>query len=123
MTAAQRQYLAGVRRLAKVMDLQWGVGKLRFGADSVIGLIPVVGDGFSALASVYEIWAAYQLKLPSSKLVRMGTNSLLDLLLGLVPFLGDAADLFFKSHARNFRIIEEHLRQMEVAPATPSRRR
>ena len=113
LTPKQIRYLKGSRRLARFMDTQWEIGPFRFGAEAVIGLIPGVGDAVSATASLYELWVAKELKVPRAGQVRMLRNVAIDLGIGLVPFLGDAADVVFKSHARNQQIIEEHVRRLE----------
>lgn len=103
------------------MDTRWGIGPFRFGADAVVGLVPAAGDLVSGLASAYMLWVGIQLGLPLIKLVRMAANVAIDLLLGVVPVAGDAADALFKSHVRNLRIIEEHVRDAWPA-AVPGRR-
>ena len=113
LTPAQRRYLAGARQLARWMDVKWGIGRLRFGLDTIIGLLFGVGDLAAGVASLYQMWVAIQLGVPVSKLLLMTVNIVVDLLFGLVPVGGDIADMFFKSHMRNLRIIEEHVRQME----------
>ena len=113
LTMAQRRYLAGARQLARWMDVKWGIGRLRFGLDTVIGLVFGVGDVVAGMASLYQMWVAIQLGVPMRKLLLMTVNSVVDLLFGLVPLGCDIADMFFKSHMRNLRIIEEHVRQIE----------
>lgn len=122
LTASQARYLKGARRLSRFMDTQWGVGPVRLGADSIIGLVPGVGDVVSAGASLYQLWVAKQLGVPAPAIGRMVRNVGVDLALGLVPFVGDMADIAFKSHIRNQRIIDEHALGMETS-ATPGRRR
>jgi hypothetical protein len=121
LTAMQARYLEGSRRTARIMDSKWGIGPLRFGADAIVGLIPVVGDIVSASVSLYLLWVGVQLRLPTGKMVRMGINAALDLLFGLVPIAGDAADMLFRSHARNQRIIEQHV--LKLARDGEGRRR
>lgn len=109
LTPMQEQYLKGARRLARLMDAQWGIGPLRFGVEAIVGLVPGFGDVLSGVASVYLLWAARQLGVPRKDLSRMVAITVLDLGIGLVPFLGDAADTVFKSHMRNLAVIEQHV--------------
>ena len=37
-------------------------------------------------------------------------NVAIDLLVGAVPFFGDAADVFWKSNTKNFTLLEHHAR-------------
>jgi hypothetical protein len=103
--------LRRLARLARLMDTAIGIPgtRLRFGADSVIGLLPVVGDAGGALIGLYIVNEARRLGLPADKLVRMVGNLAADSVLGSVPLAGDIFDVFFKSHRRNVQIIFDHL--------------
>ena len=46
--------------------------------------------------------------LPKIVLARMATNILLNELIGIVPVIGDAFSFWFKSNARNHRLIQQH---------------
>ncbi len=79
------------------------------GLDSIIGLVPVVGDFVTAAMGAYIVWEARNLGIPKWKLWRMAGNIAFDSLLGAVPIAGDAFDLLFRSNTRNLRIIKKHL--------------
>ena len=79
------------------------------GLDSIIGLIPVVGDLIAAAMGSYLIWEAKNLGLPKWKLARMAGNIAFDTAVGAVPVLGDAFDFAFRSNTRNLRIVKKHL--------------
>jgi len=83
--------------------------KIRFGVDGLIGLVPGIGDLISAGLSGYLVWEARRLGLPRRKIARMIANVAFDAAIGVVPVLGDAADIMFKANRRNMRIIREHL--------------
>ncbi|WP_117193840.1 DUF4112 domain-containing protein [Rhizobium terrae] len=105
--------LRRLRRLsgiARLMDTAIGIPgtRIRFGADSVFGLIPVIGDAGGALVGLYIVNEARRLGLPPAKLVQMLGNIAADSILGSVPLAGDVFDLFFKSHRRNVRMILDH---------------
>ena len=97
--------------LAQLMDNAFVIPGLnrRVGLDSIIGLVPGVGDAISAALASYIIWEARQLGLPRWKIARMIGNVAVDTALGAVPFAGDVFDIFFKANERNLRIIHEHL--------------
>ncbi|KGD98565.1 MULTISPECIES: DUF4112 domain-containing protein [Rhizobium/Agrobacterium group] len=99
--------LAAIARLMDTAVRIPGTG-IRFGADSVFGLIPVIGDAGGALVGLYIVNEARRLGLPSAKLVPMLGNIAVDSVLGSVPLAGDVFDLFFKSHRRNLQIILDH---------------
>ena len=79
------------------------------GLDSIIGLIPVLGDIVTTALSAYIVWEARNLGLPKWKLWRMAGNIAVDTAIGAVPLVGDAADVLFRSNTRNLRIIKKHL--------------
>ncbi len=79
------------------------------GLDSIIGLIPVLGDIVTTALGAYIVWEARNLGLPKWKLWRMAGNIAVDTAIGAVPVVGDAADVLFRSNTRNLRIIRKHL--------------
>lgn len=83
--------------------------KFRFGLDSIIGLLPGVGDLASAGLSAYLIANAARLGVPKTVLAQMFFNSAIDACIGLVPVLGDAFDVVFKSNKRNLKLVIESL--------------
>lgn len=89
---------------------------IRFGWDPILGLIPWAGDVVTALFACALIVQAHQMRLPRVLQIRMLLNVAADVLIGLVPFLGDVADVFWKANSRNMRMIERHV--AEPRPAT-----
>lgn len=82
---------------------------LPVGLDSLVGLIPVLGDIITTAMGAYIVWEARNLGLPKWKLARMAGNVAFDAVIGLVPVVGDAADFVFRSNTRNLRIVKKHL--------------
>ena len=79
------------------------------GLDSIIGLIPVVGDFVAAGLGAYIVWEARNLDMPKWKLMRMMGNVAFDTAVGAVPVAGDLFDFMFRSNSRNLRIVKAHL--------------
>ena len=79
------------------------------GLDSIVGLVPVLGDIVTTAMGAWIVWEAKNLGLPKWKLWRMAGNVGFDALLGAVPVVGDAADFLFRSNTRNLRIVKKHL--------------
>jgi Domain of unknown function (DUF4112) len=77
----------------------------RFGLDSLIGLIPNVGDTITSFASFYILLAGVRYGVPKITLLRMAFNIGVDYLVGMVPFVGDAFDFFWKSNQQNMDLI------------------
>ena len=89
---------------------------LRFGWDPLIGLLPWVGDVLTALMSGAIVLQAHHMRLPRVVQVRMLGNVAIDFVAGAIPFVGDAADFFWKSNKKNFAMLEQHA--YEVRPAS-----
>jgi hypothetical protein len=81
---------------------------IRFGWDVIVGLIPGLGDLSSPLFGVLLLMQAYRMRVPRLVQARMVINSVVDALLGLVPVLGNVADIFWKANTWNMRLIERH---------------
>ena len=81
----------------------------RVGLDSLVGLIPVVGDLATAAMGAWIVWEARNLGMPKWQLARMAANVGFDTLVGAIPFAGDVFDFLFKSNTKNLRIIRRHL--------------
>lgn len=83
--------------------------KFRFGLDSLIGLVPVVGDLVTAAMGAWIVWEARNLGMSRWQITRMAANVGFDTAIGAIPLVGDAFDFAFKSNSRNLRIIRRHL--------------
>ena len=92
-------YLDGV---FKIPVVDW-----RFGLDSLIGLIPGIGDSVTSLASFYILVAGVRYGVPKITLLRMAFNIGLDYIVGAIPFVGDAFDFVWKANKQNMDLIRE----------------
>lgn len=84
---------------------------IRFGLDGIIGLVPGLGDVLSGLASCIIVFAAWIRGVPYITLARMLVNLALDVVIGAVPFLGDAFDIAWKANRRNYLLMTRHLQE------------
>jgi hypothetical protein len=84
---------------------------IRFGLDGIIGLIPGLGDILGGLASCIIIVAAWFRGVPYVGLLRMMVNVAIEVLVGTIPFVGDAFDIAWKANRRNYALMTRHLRQ------------
>ncbi len=103
--------LARVERVARLLDTRYGIPgtRLRFGLDSLVGLIPGVGDTAMMLPSLWMIAVGWKHGVPTGTLVRMVGNAAIDYVIGSIPLAGDLFDLFFKSHRKNAVLLREAL--------------
>ena len=76
------------------------------GLDSLIGLIPVVGDALMTLASLRIVHLGRKLGVPQQLQTAMLRNIAIDFGLGFVPLVGDIVDLFYKANLKNVRLME-----------------
>ncbi|NML09665.1 DUF4112 domain-containing protein [Sphingobium sp. AR-3-1] len=81
----------------------------RVGLDSLVGLIPVVGDLATAAMGAWIVWEARNLGMSKWQITRMAANVGVDTLVGAIPFAGDVFDFLYKSNTKNLRIIRKHL--------------
>ncbi|WP_336740885.1 DUF4112 domain-containing protein [Aureimonas altamirensis] len=105
--------LRRIRRLAmvaRVMDtaLRLPGTNIRFGADALMGMVPIFGDAAGALVGLLIVNEARQLGVPKRKLMTMLYNIGVDTAFGAVPVVGDAFDVYYKAHRRNIQIILDH---------------
>ncbi len=115
--ASQAETLARLDALSRLLDNAFVLPgtNIRFGLDGIIGLVPGIGDLVSTALSSYIIWEARRLGLPGWKIARMIGNVAFDAVIGVVPLVGDAADVLFKANRRNMRILREHLDDRSLA--------
>lgn len=90
----------------------------KFGLDTVVGFVPVLGDVVTAAMGAWLVWEARNLGMSKWQIARMAGNLGVDTLIGAVPLVGDAFDFFFKSNTRNLRIIKRHLDKHHPATVT-----
>lgn len=107
------EHLARLRRirgLARLMDTALRIPGTRvsFGADSVLGLVPGIGDFAAAAVSLVIVNEARRLGVPNDRLMRMLVNIGFDTVAGSVPVLGDVFDVYFKSNRRNLQLVLDH---------------
>jgi len=123
----ERKRLARERllRLSHLMDaaIEVPILRTRMGLDAVLGVVPVAGDLLSAVIGLYLVAQARELGASRWLQARMVGNLLADAALGAVPVAGDIADVYFKAHLRNLRLLQKELGEPFIdAPAWARRR-
>lgn len=110
LTPYQEYRLAGLRRMAHLLDSAWyfGPGNVRFGLDPVLGLVPGLGDLVSPLFALAILVQARQLGIPKVVQLRMVLNVAVDALFGLLPVVGDLFDVAWKANDRNMELLDRH---------------
>lgn len=108
--------LARLDRLANALDARFrlpGIG-VRFGWDSILGLVPGVGDTLTALPSVWLILQARRLGAPPGLLAGMAMRTGVDYVVGSIPLVGDLFDIGFKANRRNVEALRRHLTDRQL---------
>ena len=108
--------LRRIHAIARLMDTAIhipGTG-IRFGADSVLGLLPGVGDAGGALVGFFIVHEARQLGVPNHKLLKMLANIGFDTVGGSLPLIGDIFDIYFKANRRNLAVVLDHFDMTET---------
>lgn len=112
MAVTTERRLESLRALKRLLDEAFRVPgtNLRFGWDPIIGLVPWAGDAVTAVLSVGIMLHAHHMRVPRVVQLRMLFNVAIDLIVGAIPFAGDAADFFWKANTKNFELLERHAR-------------
>lgn len=101
--------LARARQLARLLDSRFELAGFRFGFDSLIGLVPGVGDLLTGVLALYPLMLARRHGVSRLVQARMLSNIGLDLLVGAVPVAGDLFDVAFKANLKNLALLEKAL--------------
>jgi hypothetical protein len=101
------KHLRTAEILANLLDNRFKLFGIRFGLSAIIGLLPEIGDMIDAFMSLYLVWIAVQLKVPSGKIAQMLVNIGINFVIGLVPVLGDATYVLRRGNLRNLKIIQD----------------
>jgi hypothetical protein len=78
---------------------------IRVGLDSIIGLLPIVGDFAGAGISLLFVVQAIRIKAPVRLIIQMLINIAAELLIGWIPIVGDIFDIAWKSNRKNFTLM------------------
>lgn len=116
--ADARTRVERIRQLAWLLDNSIPLpGGYRIGLDALIGLIPGLGDAIGAALSAFIINEARVIGAPSSVLLRMSGNVMIETIIGAIPFAGDLFDAGFKANSRNIALLAKY----QLDPATTRR--
>lgn len=114
LSAHDAEVLNKVKRRAYRLDMAFGsfLG-IKFGWGSLIALVPIFGDFADTFLGLLVVRTAKKVEggLPVDLLLSMYFWLIVDLIIGLVPFVGDVADALVLANTRNAAALEEHLRK------------
>ncbi|QDT08034.1 hypothetical protein K227x_64640 [Rubripirellula lacrimiformis] len=106
-----RQIQMRTEWFAKLMDeaIEIPIIKVRLGWDSLIGFIPAIGDFAGLLMHGYLLTQAYRAGARKRVYLKMLWYALIDFLIGVIPFLGDIFDIFWKSNRRSANLLRREI--------------
>lgn len=102
---------ARLDKLSRLLDIAFAIPgtKIRFGVEAIIRLVPGIGDLVASGLSTFIILEAHRLGVPKRILARMIANVALEGAVGIVPIVGDAFDVMWRSNRRNLALLRDHL--------------
>jgi len=92
---------------------------IRIGLDPLLSLIPGLGDAASTTAGAAILLVAVRHRAPVGILARMGGNMAGNALLNLIPIIGPAASIWYRSNSRNNQLLQKHLAGHPPGPPSP----
>ena len=110
-----------LERLADGLDSRYripGTG-IRFGWDSILGLIPGIGDVAPLGPAGFILLEGHRLGLPTATKAKMAATTAADFAVGTIPLLGDVVDVWLKANRRNVKRIRDHLEAVHGPAPTP----
>lgn len=95
--------------MAEWLDTKFSVLGIRFGVDSILGVVPVFGSAAGLALSSYFIMQGYRLGARKRTLARMAANVAGDSIVGSVPILGSVIDVVWKANTSNMKMLRKDL--------------
>ena len=88
----------------------------RIGLDSLVGLVPGIGDAVGGLMSTWILFQGMRLRVPWFTFMRMVVNVAVEVVVGFIPVVGDLFDMGWKANQRNVELLSDYLdRPVETA--------
>ena len=110
MRESDARTLAALRKWSVLLDSAFRVPgtNLTFGLDPILGLIPWLGDLTTPLFAGLLLLHAVRMRIPRVVQLRMVINAAIDLLIGVVPVVGDLFDFGWKANVMNLALLERY---------------
>ena len=97
--------------LSRLLDTWFRVPgtNIRFGLDGIVGFVPGIGDFLGGAASSIIVLAAFFRGVAFVTIARMVVNLGVEVLVGMVPVLGNLFDIGWRANRRNYALLEQSL--------------
>ena len=104
------RWLPWLRWWASLLDSRYRVPgtNIRFGLDPLFSLVPGLGELATPVFTAALLAQVFRQRVPRMIVLRMLTNSLVDVVLGAIPIAGTIGDVFFRANLRNLALLERH---------------
>ena len=108
--AEKQAAVARLDALAKLFDTAFLLPgtNIRFGIESIMRLVPGIGDAAASALSLWLLYEAKRLDIPNDVFARMIANVAIEGIVGAVPIVGDLFDVGFRANRRNVNLLREH---------------
>ncbi|RIA96100.1 hypothetical protein C1645_688215, partial [Glomus cerebriforme] len=70
-----------------------------------------IGDIIGLVLGLYQIYLISFFDVPSTLLLKMFINVVIDCFIGIIPYLGDILDVFYKANIYNINMLEDWLKK------------
>jgi hypothetical protein len=102
---------AGADRIARLMDELIVIPGTRIGIgwDAILGIVPGAGDLVSLISHLFLAKAALRAGVRKRIFVKMFLNAMIDLIVGVVPVVGDILDIFWKANRKNSDLLRREI--------------
>jgi hypothetical protein len=102
-----------IDNLSDLLDSKFRIPgtNIRFGIDSIVGLVPYAGDVVTFAFSGLLLVTMAKYGASGIVVTKMLWNILLDTVVGSVPVIGDIFDFQFKANRRNYYLLREHYQE------------
>ena len=109
--AEEEAKLIKLEALANLMDARFKLPiiPVPIGLDTIIGLIPGIGDTISLGVAGTIVTGTHRLGVSKHLLIAMGVNIFIDWLIGLIPIIGDLFDIGWQGSVKNVRLARAYL--------------
>jgi hypothetical protein len=95
--------------LGRWMDSQFRIPVIgwRFGLNPIIDLVPGFGDAATSIIAIYVMIAGVRYRVSKITLLRMALNIAIYFIVGLIPWVGNLFDAWWKPNIRNIELLRK----------------
>lgn len=102
------RHIKAAEIFANLLDNQFEIFGIRFGITAILDIIPEIGDIAAAILSLYIVWIAVKAEVPPIRIVQMLFNISINLILGLIPVIGDVTYIIHKANLQNVKLLKKY---------------